>query len=396
MDRRSILPRRTGLSRIRLEAPTCYDRRRACPHRSLASDFLAVYGHSMPKPPVNIAPVDAEYPLFAGVDVGGTNTKIGFVDHQGRTVAFTSFPTEEEKGPDDAVIRMAQAILRLTDENQLEQSAIAAIGLATPGSMDIPRGIIVEPPNMPHWRDFPVRDALSAASGKPVVFANDANAAAYGEFWIGRGRDQSSLVMLTLGTGVGGGIIVDGHAIDGINSFGSECGHMIVDSRTDARLCVWGGGRGELEAYASAPAIVARTREALSADPRTSIAKRLDQGQALTTRMLAEEAESGDEFSIDIILETGRYLGVAITTLVHVIDPGAVILGGAVDFGGTSTTIGRRFLATIRDEFQSRAYGIVREKTVIDFAELGGDAGYLGAAGIARTCQSRPTPQSNS
>ena len=347
----------------------------------------------MPKIRVTVAPCDAEKPLFAGVDVGGTNIKVGIVDTHGRTAAFTSFATEEEKGADDAVTRMARAISRLTDESGIAEETIAAIGLGTPGSMDIPRGMIVEPPNMPHWRDFPIRDALSAACGKPVLFANDANAAAFGEFWIGRGRDHSSLVMLTLGTGVGGGIIVDGQGIDGINSFGSECGHMIVDSRADARLCVWGGGRGELEAYASAPAVVARTQEALSKVRLTSLSKRLDQGESLTTRMLAEEAESGDDFSVEMILETGRYLGIAITTLVHLIDPGAVILGGAMDFGGTDTGIGNRFLGTIRREFQSRAYGIVRNNTVIDFAALGGDAGYLGAAGIARAASGQREPR---
>ena len=329
----------------------------------------------------------AEKPLFAGVDVGGTNTKIGIVDNQGRTLAFTMMPTKEERGAEDAVQRMALAIRKLTEEHGVDQDSIQAIGLGTPGSMNIEQGLIVEPPNMPHWRNFPIRDQLSLASGKPVLFANDANAAAYGEFWVGSGKSHSSLIMLTLGTGVGGGIVVHGQLIDGVNSFGSECGHMIVDSRSDARLCVWGGGQGELEAYASAPAVVARAQETLPHNPASSVHNRIDSGETLSSRMLAEEAENGDAFATEIVLETGRYLGIAVTTLVHIIDPGVVILGGAMNFGGSETDIGRRFLAAILSEFQSRAYGIVRDKTKIDFAALGGDAGYIGAAGIARAAR---------
>lgn len=146
-------------------------------------------------------------------------------------------------------------------ESSVSMDSIARLGLGTPGSMNISEGMILEPPNMPHWRNYPIRDALAEACGKPVSFANDANAAAYGEFWIGSGRNHTSMIMLTLGTGVGGGIIVEGKSIDGNNSFGSECGHIVVDSSAEARECAWGGGRGELEAYASASAVVRNAQE---------------------------------------------------------------------------------------------------------------------------------------
>ncbi|MEE3370685.1 MAG: ROK family protein [Planctomycetota bacterium] len=370
-----------------MPSQSCYDLCYLFAH--CLTDFTPLRQHvdSMPATRSIIGLNNADEPLFAGVDVGGTNTKIGIVDNQGRTLAFTTLPTEEEKGAEDAVQRMALAIRRLAEEHGVDQDSIQAIGLGTPGSMDIEQGMIVEPPNMPHWRNFPIRDRLSLACGKPVRFANDANAAAYGEFWVGSGKSHSSLIMLTLGTGVGGGVVVHGQLIDGVNSFGSECGHMIVDSRPDARLCVWGGGRGELEAYASAPAVVARTQEVLSDNPASSVHNRVGQGETLSSRMLAEEAENGDAFATEIVLETGRYLGIAVTTLVHIIDPGVVILGGAMNFGGSETDTGRRFLAAILSEFQSRAYGIVRDKTTIKFAALGGDAGYIGAAGIARAAR---------
>jgi glucokinase len=325
----------------------------------------------------------AHRPLFVGVDVGGTNIKIGVVDDAGRSVGQVSIPTEEPRGPSDAISRMKQAIERLLAELRIKPEEVAAIGLGTPGSQDVRRGWTLDPPNMPHWKNFPVRDALAEACDKPCSYANDANAAAFGEFWVGTGRGSKSMVMFTLGTGVGGGIILDGMSVDGENSFGSELGHIIIDYHDTARLCVWGGGRGQLEAYASASAVVVRAQEALASGTESTVRRRLAAGESLTTKMLSEEAESGDKFSLEIILETARYLGVGVTTVVHAVDPGSVVIGGAMTFGGHKTKVGRRFLETIRDEFRGRCFDVVKT-TQIDYAVLGGDAGFIGAAGIAR------------
>ncbi len=319
---------------------------------------------------------------FYGVDVGGTNTKLGVIDNSGRVLARTAIATDEPRGPRDAMARIADALPGLLAEaGDASGDRVVAVGLATPGTMDIPAGKILEPPNMPHWRDFNVRDELARRLGVPVAFLNDGNAAAYGEFWIGTGRDYRSMIMLTLGTGVGGGIIVDGRLIHGSHSFGSECGHMVVDCRDDARTCVWGGGAGELEAFASASAVVSRTQDRLSSGRSSSLAAR---AETLTAKDVYEAAAGGDELALEIIDETAVYLGVAITTLVHLIDPGLVVLGGAMDFGGAGDPIGRRFIEGIRSEFRKRAFHVVRETTVIDFAVLGSDAGFIGAAGYAR------------
>ena len=330
-----------------------------------------------------IALPDARRPLFAGVDVGGTGVKIGLVDDQGRTVARTKMATLEERGPEDCVERIVRTLQGELDKLSLTRDDIAAVGLGTPGTMDIPAGMILEPPNLPHWRDFPIRDCLARACGKPVAFANDANAAAYGEYWVGGGRDYQSMVMLTLGTGLGGGIIVDDASIDGENSHGSECGHIIIDYTDDARLCPC-GQKGHLEAYASATALVKRTREALAAGRASSLLDRVADGEEVSGLMLAQEAEAGDELSLELILETAMYVGVGAVSLMHTIDPGAVILGGAMNFGGRDTALGRRFLERVREEVRRRAFPIPAQKTVIDFAVLVGHAGYIGAAGIAR------------
>lgn len=342
----------------------------------------------MPNSPVNCSIEDAQRPFFVGVDVGGTNVKIGIVDDRGRTVAFHSIPTLEDRGCEDALGRTKDAIVAMLDELSLKLADVAALGLGTPGTMDIPNGLILTPPNLPHWRDFPIRDRLSELTGLTVSFANDANAAAYGEYWIGSGRDYRSMIMLTLGTGVGGGIIIDGLSVEGEHSFGSEAGHILIDYNDTARLCVWGGGRGQLEAYCSASAVVQRTEELLATGRNSSLKARIDGGESLTSLMIAQEAEQGDTLAREIVLETGKFLGIGIVILVHTIDPGAVILGGAMDFGGANSELGQAFLDSVRQEFKERAFDVVRDETVIDFAQLGSDAGYIGAAGIAREAYS--------
>ncbi|MEO8497322.1 MAG: ROK family protein, partial [Planctomycetota bacterium] len=319
-------------------------------------------------------------PFFVGVDVGGTNIKIGVVDDNGDTLGQTSIPTDEERGAEAAMQRSHDAISGLLSELKLTQDDIAAVGLGTPGSMDIPKGLILEPPNMPSWRYFPLRDCLSELCGRLVGFANDANAAAFGEFWVGSGRQFNSLAMFTLGTGVGGGIILDGVSLDGAHSFGSELGHIVVDSSPTARLCVWGGGQGQLEAYASAPAVAARAADLLAAGRQSSLTQRIADAGALTSLIIFEEAERGDALAREVIVETARLLGVGIVSVVHAVDPEVVILGGAMNFGGHATATGRMFLERVREEFQSRAYHVVRDSVTIDYATLGGDAGYIGAA----------------
>jgi len=348
---------------------------------------------SMPAEPIALQQGLA--PFFWGVDVGGTNIKIGLVDDSGQTLAYQSIPTEVQLGPQGAVDRIATFIS--TQEERIGKHAageIRGVGLGTPGSMDLPKGILVEPPNLPGWWYFPIRDALASATGREVVFVNDANAAAYGEFWLGAGRDHDSMILLTLGTGVGGGVIVDDELVNGVNSFGSECGHIIVDPSPTARLCAWGGGRGHLEAYASASAVVRRTLDRLR-NPAGRVAPSLldalgaGDGKGLTAKKIYEAALQGDSVALEIIDETAWWLGVGITTLVATLDPGLVVLGGAMDFGGASSPIGQRFLEGIREEFRRRAFANVVAGTTIQFASLGGRAGHLGAAGYARKILSR-------
>jgi glucokinase len=322
-------------------------------------------------------------PLFLGFDVGGTSIKLGVVDDLGQTLAYTKIATEEERGPRDAVKRARSAVESMLRGIGLMIKDLTGVGLCTPGTMDIPAGKFLQPHNLPHWHYFPIRDEVASAFGLPTAFANDANAAAYGEFWVGSGKQHHSIVMLTLGTGVGGGIIIGDLSIDGENSHGSECGHIIIDTSPAARMCGC-GQPGHLEAYCSATALVERTHELIAAGRATSLNERISETSPLTALMIDEEADRGDALAFEVIMELATWLGLGIVTLMHTIDPGAVILGGAMNFGGHDDPVGRRFLEQVRSVVRKHAFPIPAQRTVIDFALLGSDAGYIGAAGIAR------------
>jgi glucokinase len=325
----------------------------------------------------------AQHPLFLGIDVGGTSIKLGLVDDQGKALANTKIETEEEKGPREAVRRARDEVERMLGALGLGLSDVAGVGLAVPGTMDIPRGMFLQPHNLPHWHYFPIRDCVAEAFSLPTAFANDANAAAYGEFWVGSGQKYHSIVLLTLGTGVGGGIIIGDLSVDGENSHGSECGHIIIDNSPAARMCGC-GQPGHLEAYCSATALVKRVQELLDNGRSSSLKTRITPADPLTALMIAEAADSGDSLSFEAIMELGTWLGLGCVSLMHTIDPGAVILGGAMNFGGHEDPVGRRFIEHVRGVVRQHAFPIPAQRTTIDYALLGGDAGFIGAAGIAR------------
>jgi glucokinase len=325
----------------------------------------------------------ATLPLYAGVDLGGTNIKAALVDDRGQLVAFHTEKTHAERGPEDAAARMGEAVRLLARQAGIAPADIAAVGLGSPGPLDIPAGIIVRAGNLVGWDGFPLRDRVAAHCGLPVTFANDANAAAYGEFWVGSGREYDSLVLLTLGTGVGGGIIIGDLNVEGAHSHGSECGHIIVDTSPTARVCPCGHA-GHLEAYCSARSLVARAEEALAAGGRGHLADAIAAGESLTPILVGRGVEARDPLATDLVMETARWLGIGIVSLMHAIDPEAVMIGGAMTFGGDRAPVGREFLERIRAEVHRRTFPTLAAKTVIGYASLGGDAGSIGAAGLAR------------
>jgi glucokinase len=326
---------------------------------------------------------EAVPPFFVGIDLGGTTIKGGVIDDQGRILSWRAIPTRVPEGADAATQRMGQLVRDVIQDAGLSAAKVEGVGLGSPGTLDVPTGMLVVPVNLTGWNHYPIRDRLHEYCGLDITFANDANAAAYGEFWIGSGKQYPSMILLTLGTGIGGGIIIDHMSIDGENSHGSECGHIIIDYHEDARRCNC-GKKGHLEPYCSAYGIIKRTEEAIDSGRESAISKHLASGERLTPLLVAQAAEAGDALANDVIMETARYLGIGIVSMTHVIDPAAVILGGAMTFGREETEIGRRFLARVRQEVQQRAFPVVADRVKILYATLGGDAGFIGAAGRAR------------
>ena len=324
---------------------------------------------------------------FLGIDVGGTNVKAGVVTDAGAVVSMASVPTEAGQGPDHGVSQIMKASRQAIQSSGVARGRILATGLATPGTMDIPGGMLLDPPNLPGWNNYPIRQRVAELIELPTVLQNDANAAAYGEYWAGSASDARSLVFFTLGTGLGGGIIVDDHIIEGEHSHGSECGHTVIEM-DNGRLCAT-GQYGTGEAYCSATALLKMYGEAIDSGRTSSVTQRLDDVTALSPLLIAEEAEKGDKLSIELILEMARCLGVAVTSVVHIIDPNMVLLGGAMTFGRHDTRIGREFLHYVRKEFHARTFASIAHKITIDYASLGGNAGFIGAAGCARRALDR-------
>lgn len=347
----------------------------------------------MPEEHSRLIPLaEAARPLWAGVDLGGTNIKVGLVDDQGRTLAFRTEETLVEKGPEDVCARMGRWVLEAASAAGAGPGDIRGVGLGTPGPQDLKGGFIIKAGNLPGFDRFNVRDRVSHHCGLPVTFVNDATAAGFGEHWRGAGRKAASLLLLTLGTGIGGSIVLGETTLDGENSHASECGHVIVDPSPDARLCPC-TKRGHLEAYASAKSIVAMADEAIAAGRAPALAAARDGAEKgrLTPKIIGHLARQGDAPSLAILDEAARWLGIGITTLLHTLDPAIVLLGGAMTFGGEDDAVGKRFIERVRAEVRDRAFEILATNTHVRYASLGGDAGYIGAAGMARAAALRPT-----
>jgi glucokinase len=321
----------------------------------------------------------AESPLFVGLDVGGTTMKGGVVDDTARMLSAVSLTTEPERGQEWGLAGMCETIREGVKLAGLTMDRIAAIGVATPGTMDIPGGVILDPPNLHPWKNVPVRDHIQRTFQIPTAFQNDANAAAFGEYWAGAGRDCYSMVLFTLGTGIGGGIVIGGQVLEGQHSHGAEVGHHKIEM-TNPRRC--GCGRmGCLEAYASATAVVKRTEEALASERLDSTLRRV-KGE-LTARAVFEAGLAGDALAQKIVEETAYYLAVGSMNLMHIIDPDRVV------FAGGMVHAGEAFLDRIRHHVKQLAFPVPAAKTEILYAKLGSDAGLIGAAACARQLHRR-------
>lgn len=311
---------------------------------------------------------------FVGIDLGGTNIKAGVVDEQAGVRARLSIPTEGDGGPDHVIGRIGQAIEEAIRQAGVARSTVSGVGIGAPGSMSHKDGVIIVPPNLPGWRNVPLRDRVRQMSGLPTVLENDANAAAWGEFWAGAGRDVNDMVMFTLGTGVGGGVIVQGRILRGHFDNAAELGHMIV--QPGGRPCGC-GQRGCLEAYSSAAATARRMIEAMEAGQESSLRARWQGGERIESRHVEQAARAGDALGERIWDEACLYLAIACVNVQHFSNPQRVVLAGGM------TGAGDFLLARVRKHFAEQTWQAAEDGPEITFAALGNEAGFIGAAGAA-------------
>lgn len=304
---------------------------------------------------------------YVGVDLGGTNLKVGLVSADGKMFDRQSCATEADRGPQHVLSRIAEAVRRLCETAGLNLADVAAVGVGAPGPLDTKAGVVLLAPNLPGWRNIAARDRLAEDLDRPVILENDANAAAYGEFRCGAGRDVASMVLLTLGTGIGGGIILDGRLFRGATDTGAELGHIVVQH--GGRRCGC-GNRGCLEAYASATAVVARAQESIEAGEPSSLAD----APGITAKNVFGAAEAGDDLATRIVEETADYLASGITSILHVLNPEKVVLTGGMMGAGDA------FLERVRRNVRRSAFERASAACEIRWSALGGDVGILGAA----------------
>lgn len=317
---------------------------------------------------------------IVGVDIGGTNVVVGLVPMDGgEPRAVRSFETRSERGPEDVVERVARAVGAAVDEVLAEAGApaeaVAGMGIGSPGPLDRETGVVINTPNL-GWRDLPLRDLLSSATGLRATLDNDANCATFGEWWQGAGRGTEHLVGLTLGTGIGGGIVLGGELIHGASDAAGEIGHMSIDFT--GRLCKC-GNYGCLEAYCSGPNIAARAREGIEAGVETILGDLVDgELDRITAATVYEGVVMEDRYANEVMTETAKILGAGIANILNVLNPEVVVIAGGV------TRAGPHLFEPLRSEVRRRAFRSAERACRILPAELPETAGMIGAAGVFR------------
>lgn len=306
--------------------------------------------------------------IVFGIDIGGTTVKCGVFTEKGDLLDKWEIPTDRTNGGENILSDVAKSVLNKAEEMKLDRKDIFGLGIGVPGPV-LADGTVLRCANL-GWGIVNVREAMETLISMPVFVGNDANIAALGEAWKGGGRGYDSILMITLGTGVGGGLILNGKIVCGSNGAAAEIGHIIVNpEETDTCGC---GGHGHLEQYASATGIVRMAKKALLDE---SVDTALRTYIPLTAKDIFDEAKKGDETAMMLVDKLGSYLALAMTHVAAVADPKAFVIGGGVSRAGRILTdaIERHYNDNIMKALQNKE---------IRLAELGNDAGIYGAASM--------------
>ncbi len=327
----------------------------------------------------------SETGFTVGVDIGGTNVKIGLVDQSGKIRQRRRLLTDADLPAEKTLTRLARMLLEIK-----EKLPVTAVGIGVAGLVDHRAGIVTFSPNLPLWRDIPVKSLLSGLTGLEVSCANDANAVVLGEWLFGAARGAQNVLGITIGTGIGTGIIANNHLLLGANGFAGELGHTVLFPKGATCAC---GNTGCLERYTGARAITARCRRLLHRHQRrlattknqltlfgtpapglNPILELVNYNlRRITPREIGIAARKGDPLALRVIQETGKLLGIAIYNAVMLLDPEIVVLGGGV------SRLGKPLLLAVEKTLHHRLYGANRQLKVV-LSRLRDDAGILGAS----------------
>jgi glucokinase len=312
--------------------------------------------------------------IYVGIDLGGTNVKVGCFDEKLDVLNKASVPTPCDAEPDAVIDKIVEAVNLALAGIPAEMKDVTALGIGAPGPSNISAGVIVAAPNMPKIKNFPIRDILSKRFGKPVAFENDANAACWGEFAAGAGKDVNDMAFFTLGTGIGGGLVCNGQIVHGYDDNAAEFGHIIVEP--GGRLCGC-GQKGCVEPYASASSTALRAQEAVESGAESSLKKVLDENGEITCKDVYEHLAAGDKLAKEITDKTAEMLALLCVNMIHISGPSRIV------FAGGMIAAGDLLLDRMKYYFDEHIWPLKKETVEVCFATLGEDAGIIGAAGLA-------------
>lgn len=306
-----------------------------------------------------------------GVDIGGTNIKLGIISDTGEIVKKGMVETKAEGGPDSVVSQIKKGINELLLKNDKK---IVGIGIGCAGTVNQEKGTVENPPNLPKWDKVPLGDLIKKAFGYDVFLDNDANAAAIGEMHFGAGKDLNSFIMVTLGTGIGGGIIINRKIYHGDFGAAGEIGHTVIDYNGPKCNC---GSYGCIEAYVGNNYLVKRIQGELRNKPETKIWDLINHDiEKLSPRVIDEAAQAGDEYAKSIIVKLGEHLGYAFASLANILDIGEFIVGGGV------AGFGKPLFDAAQKKAAERVLIPIRKRIKVRPAQLKNDAGIQGSSAL--------------
>lgn len=308
-----------------------------------------------------------------GIDVGGTKIAACLMDEEGKMPGRATFPTLASEGPKAVIGRIKQSFFEVLKQGQIEQNQVAALGIGMPGPLDTKKGIVKNTPNLPGWIDIPLLQILKSEINLPMVLENDANAAALGENLYGAGKGIDNFVYITISTGIGGGVVLNGRLFKGQDGNAAEIGHMTINFDGPRCGC---GNKGCWEAYASGTALARFAREKIAAGEATKI-KELAGEENIKAEHVFAAAKKGDKFALELIEKEGFYLGVGLANVVNAYNPKRIAIGGGL------THEWNMFYDRMMQVMRERALGASIEGLEVVKAALSKDVGVIGAAAVA-------------